>query len=139
MDGIKFDGNKLFNIRKEKRLSQAKLASAVGVTRQTIYLWESNQSLPDVEKVSKLCKALDVDLSELVDGIEIQKEEVNLSANEEIKEKKSNVKRILIVLGIILLCIYVLMSIIKFVKLSVIINKWERLNANKKYYIQVDE
>ena len=142
MDEIKFDGNKLFNIRKEKKLSQAKLASAVGVTRQTIYLWESNQSLPDVEKVSKLCKALDVDLSELVDGIETQKDEENLSEKVEIKEIKKNsknIKKMFIIVFIVILCSYSLMSIMKSIKLNTILIKWKELKSSDKYYIEVSE
>lgn len=142
MDEIKFDGNKLFKIRKEKRLSQAKLASEVGVSRQTIYLWESNQSLPDVEKVSKICKVLEVDLSELVDGIDIQTEVDDMYEKEEIKDNKKKskiIKSILIVLFIIILCVYIMTSVTKFIRLNSILNKWEKLKSNNRYYIKVSE
>ena len=82
MSDLKFNGNKLAKIRKQKDLSQEKLSDLIGVTRQTIYLWESNQNLPDVEKVSKLCEVLNVQLSDLVDGMNVKedlKEEKNFS------------------------------------------------------------
>ena len=63
VDNVKFNGNKLYDIRREKKISQAKLAKALNVSRQTIYLWESNQSLPSIEKVGRICKFLEINLS----------------------------------------------------------------------------
>ena len=84
LDNVKFNGDKLFQNRQDRGLSQGKLAAKIGVSRQTIYLWESNQSLPDVEKVGKICKILKINLSDLMDGVEEQKtiEEGNKVVNE---------------------------------------------------------
>ncbi len=55
-------GEKLIRARKEKGLSQRKLAEKVGVTFQTISKWELNKSLPDIEKVKKISEILEKDI-----------------------------------------------------------------------------
>ena len=143
---IKFDGNKLFQIRKEKKMSQEKLALAIGVSRQTIYLWESNSSLPDVEKVSKICKVLEINLSDLVDGVE---EPVNKQVNENTKEivkveknKKGLKKKIITIISIFLIIIFIIhmiFSAIKFVRVKRILDKWEKMNQQDSYYMKIQE
>ena len=143
---IKFDGNKLFQIRKEKKMSQEKLALAIGVSRQTIYLWESNSSLPDVEKVSKICKVLEINLSDLVDGVE---EPINKQGNDDIKEitkveenKKGLKKKIITIIMILLIFVFVIhmiFSTIKFVRLKKILDKWEEIDQQDFYYMKIQE
>ncbi len=55
-------GEKITRARKEKGLSQRKLAERVGVTFQTVSKWELNKSLPDIEKVKNLCEILEKDI-----------------------------------------------------------------------------
>ena len=130
MKEIKFDGNKLFNLRKQKNMSQEKLAEIVGVTRQTIYLWESNQTLPDIEKVMKICDALEIDLNELVDIPQKSKKD----------ERNGKILlKILIVALLLIIIIYFIISNIKFIKLSKILNKWGDLNKLDNYYISIEE
>ena len=50
-------GQKIAELRKKSSLSQQALAEKMNVTRQAVSKWESNQSIPDIEKI--------VDLSEL--------------------------------------------------------------------------
>jgi transcriptional regulator with XRE-family HTH domain len=59
-------GNKIFELRKNKRLSQEMLAEKVGVTRQTISKWELNETFPDIKQAKELSNALNVSLDELV-------------------------------------------------------------------------
>ncbi|MBR2289580.1 MAG: helix-turn-helix transcriptional regulator [Clostridia bacterium] len=146
MSSIKFDGNKLFEIRREKKISQGKLALIVGVTRQTVHLWETNQSLPDVEKVSKICKALDIKLSDLVDGVEEKQEEANtqyvIENKTEVETKPKSKRRYIKIIGImvlILIMIYIIMSSIKFSRLTKMLNKWEELNKAKSYYLKINK
>ena len=47
-------GEKLVILRKKNSLSQDELASAIRVSRQTVYKWESGQSAPDANNLIAL-------------------------------------------------------------------------------------
>ena len=53
-------GERLFKLRRDKKLSQEEVAEKLNVTRQTISKWETNQSLPDFDKVVPLCELYDI-------------------------------------------------------------------------------
>lgn len=52
--------------RKMLGLTQEQLAHALGVSRQTVTKWETEESTPDLENASALAEALDVSLDALV-------------------------------------------------------------------------
>lgn len=54
--------------RKRKNLTQQELADLLGVTEKTIGNWEHARSMPDISMLKLLCKELDVNLDELLDG-----------------------------------------------------------------------
>lgn len=43
--------DRILYLRKSKGISQEELADKVGVSRQAVSKWESEQSMPDVEKI----------------------------------------------------------------------------------------
>lgn len=43
--------DRIQNLRKTKGISQEQLADVVGVSRQAVSKWESEQTIPDIEKV----------------------------------------------------------------------------------------
>ena len=43
--------DRIQSLRKIKGVSQEELADKIGVTRQAVSKWESEQSTPDIEKV----------------------------------------------------------------------------------------
>jgi len=53
-------GEKITALRKQKGLSQEKLAEELNLTRQTISKWELNQSTPDIEYIVRLSEIFDV-------------------------------------------------------------------------------
>lgn len=57
-------------LRKSKGISQEELADKVGVSRQAVSKWESEQSTPDVEKIILLSDLFDVTTDYLLKGIE---------------------------------------------------------------------
>ncbi len=65
-------GKNLQKLRKQKSLTQEALAEAVGVTRQTIAKWESEESAPDLEMAGRLASALNVALDDLVNAPEYE-------------------------------------------------------------------
>ena len=54
--------------RKEKKLTQAKLAQKLFVSEKTISKWENGKGIPDTNSLSKLCEVLGVSLNELLSG-----------------------------------------------------------------------
>ena len=82
-------GERLLEYRNREGLSQEKLAEKVGVTRQTVSKWETNQSVPDFDKIIPLCEALGISTEELIKG---EKEEKNTEL-EKIKQEKERVKK----------------------------------------------
>lgn len=70
--------NRLYNLRKQKGLSQEELANRLNVSRQTISKWEVGDSTPDMEKLIAISDMFEVSLDELVMGKEsIPKDEKN--------------------------------------------------------------
>lgn len=59
-------GEKLYEVRKARGLSQEQLAERCGVTRQSVSKWELGQGYPETEKLLILCRVLDVDLDYLL-------------------------------------------------------------------------
>lgn len=68
-------GNELLTLRKRKGLSQEEAADKLGVSRQTISKWETNQSTPDFDKIIPLCELYDISTDELLKGQKPKKTE----------------------------------------------------------------
>lgn len=58
--------NKLYNLRKQKGLSQEELANLLNVSRQTVSKWEVGDSTPDMEKLIAISDIFEISLDELV-------------------------------------------------------------------------
>lgn len=82
--------------RKEKKLTQAKLASYLGITDRAVSKWERGKGLPDPVYMLELCRLLDISVNELLTGEFIeetkyqQEAEDNLliMAKQEVKQTK---------------------------------------------------
>lgn len=80
-------GNHLFHARKKIGLSQEDVAEKLGVSRQTISKWETDETLPDIRQTKKMAVLyhtsidelieFDIDLKEIEEVIEKSSEEVN--------------------------------------------------------------
>ncbi len=82
-------GNSLFHARKKCGLSQEEVAEKIGVSRQTISKWETDETLPDIRQSKKLSMLYNVTLDELIDfDIEVKEiQEIIEKTSEEIEEK----------------------------------------------------
>lgn len=80
-------GNSLFHARKKCGLSQEEVAEKLGVSRQTISKWETNETVPDIYQSKKMGQKLyhialddliefDVELSEIQEIIEKTDEKI---------------------------------------------------------------
>lgn len=67
MDQIKI-GNFIQDLRKEKKLTQEKMAEQFGVTRRTVSRWGTGTNLPDLDLLIELADFFEVDLREILDG-----------------------------------------------------------------------
>lgn len=63
-------GKNIKSLREEKKLSQDQLAEKLFVTRQTVSNYETGRSRPDVEMLTKIADALDVDANTVIYGVE---------------------------------------------------------------------
>ena len=106
--------NRLYQLRKQKGLSQEELASRLNVSRQTVSKWEVGDSTPDMEKLAAMSELFDVSLDQLVLGKETPQGEVPAKSelvsiiNEKVltpdnkKKAKSALKIAAIIAGIVL-------------------------------------
>ena len=108
--------NRLYQLRKQKGLSQEELANRLNVSRQTVSKWEVGDSTPDMEKLIAMSDLFDVSLDMLVKGKEedpkpppTAKSEFTAVINEKVltdknkKKAKSILKTVAIILGAIVL------------------------------------
>lgn len=82
-------GNNLFNARKKSGLSQETVAEKLGVSRQTISKWETDETLPDICQFKKLSVLYHLTLDELIDfDIDVKElEQIVKSTSEETSQK----------------------------------------------------
>ena len=66
--------DRIQNLRKLKGISQEELADRIGVSRQAVSKWESEQSLPDIDKVIIMSEFFDVTTDYILRGIETEKQ-----------------------------------------------------------------
>ncbi len=66
-------GERIYEFRNEKNLSQGDLADALDVSRQSVSKWENNMAVPDLEKLIKLCDIFEISLDELTGREKIER------------------------------------------------------------------
>ena len=59
-------GEKLFELRKDKNMTQDYVAEKLNVSRQSVSKWETNQSTPDFDKIVPLCELYEISPNELL-------------------------------------------------------------------------
>lgn len=82
-------GNNLFQARKKTGLSQEMVAEKLGVSRQTISKWETDETIPDVYQSKKLAKLYNLSLDELIEfDVDVKEIEEIIKNSDEKKEAK---------------------------------------------------
>ncbi len=76
-------GESFYQARRKKGLSQEEVAEKLGVSRQTISKWETNETLPDIRQSKKLAVLYGVSLDDLIEF------DVNLQEIQEVIDKTS--------------------------------------------------
>lgn len=118
--------NRLYQLRKQKGLSQEELANRLNVSRQTVSKWEVGDSTPDMEKLIAISDLFDVSLDKLVMGKEDEpqiptttKSELVTVLNEKVltsnnKKKAKSVLKIVGIIAAVILLVDVISMIIYF-------------------------
>ena len=89
-------GEKLLKLRKKKGLSQEEVADILHVTRQTVSKWETDQSMPDFDKVVPICNLYEISTEELFhDGVSVSKNEENIHIEDTISQQNYHRKKAL--------------------------------------------
>ena len=98
MDQIKI-GKFISLKRKEKKLTQSKLAEILGITNRAISKWENGLCMPDSGIIPELCTILDITINDLFSGeiVDMKENEKKLETNllEMTKLKQSKEKQLL--------------------------------------------
>ncbi|MDD2959931.1 MAG: helix-turn-helix domain-containing protein [Lachnospiraceae bacterium] len=82
-------GNNLFHARKKCGLSQEVVAEKLGVSRQTISKWETDETVPDIRQSKRMAVLYNMSLDELIDfDIDIKEiQEIIDKTSEKTEEK----------------------------------------------------
>lgn len=104
-------GRFIFNLRKEKGLSQNGLADLIPVTRQAVSTWELGKSLPDSQTLKILSEIFDVTIDEILagersapeEGKSDKKRDITLNLVDEYNSKKRTIKRITVTFTILIM------------------------------------
>ena len=84
-------GNNLFEARKNRGLSQEVVAEKLGVSRQTISKWETDETIPDIYQSKKLAELYHLSLDELIIfDVDLKEIEKTIKNIDEKKEEKIN-------------------------------------------------
>ena len=59
-------GDKLLRLRKKNGLSQEELAEKLGVSRQSVSKWESNNAYPETDKIVQICNLFSCTMDDLI-------------------------------------------------------------------------
>ena len=58
----------LYELRKEKNLTQSELAEKLGITNKAVSKWETGEAMPDTAQLLPLAEILGVSVDELLRG-----------------------------------------------------------------------
>lgn len=107
-------GKFISELRKEKNMTQEELAEKLDVTNKSISRWENGKTMPDLSLITVLAKEFNVEVSELLNGRRMTKEEleklrdtINSIIEYSNKEKEDKSKKINNYFKIGLICILI--------------------------------
>ena len=89
-------GKRIAALRREKGMKQDDLAQMLEVSAQAVSKWENDQTCPDISLLPKLAKILGVSVDELLSGKQEPKPVVTLVPEEQRKDIKEMMLRIVV-------------------------------------------
>ena len=94
-------GKFIYELRKEKKLSQYQLADLIPISRQAVSKWERGETIPDSSTLIRLSEIFEVTINELLKGERIQNntiqelETTTLQIVDDSNRKTKRIKRII--------------------------------------------
>lgn len=126
--------SKIEKLRKQKGLSQEEFANEMGVSRQSVFKWESGENTPDLDKIKKLASLFNVSFDVLLnDDIELDDEYRISYPKIEKKHKPINKKLVLIPL-----IAFLAVGVVTGTTIG-IINIVQNKQAEEKYNSQIND
>lgn len=118
-------GQRIYQYRRANNLSQEDLAESLNVSRQSVSKWETDGSVPDLDKMVALSELFGITLDELVKGEEPppRKQEIASPAELPLSPRSDPYRRTKLIVGAILLSLALAISLI------VILFTWNVLGA----------
>ncbi len=95
-------GEKLYNFRKEKGISQEEAANLIGVSRQIISKWEQDISVPRADNLKKICEIYNISYEDL-----FSKRDCDV-------KKQKNIKLLIIIFFAMILGEFIIILIVTF-------------------------
>lgn len=86
-------GQFIYTARKRKGISQEELSSLLDVSRQSISLWETDQTIPTLDKLQAMCKILDVSMDELTGVEPIKEKKIGVIIKPSLEERKARIEK----------------------------------------------
>ncbi len=83
-------GQRIYELRVTKRLSQSSLAELLDVSRQSVSKWETDTAIPDLDKLIKMCDLFEVTLDELTGRTKADINDTECTAENVEKDNASN-------------------------------------------------
>lgn len=99
-------GEKIYQLRNERNMSQGDLADRLDVSRQSVSKWENNTAVPDLDRLIKLCDIFEISLDDLTGR---EKSERNIALSETSKAITSNKVAGFVLLGVTILSAIILL------------------------------
>ena len=116
MEQIKI-GNFISLCRKDKKLTQEKLAEKLNVSVNAVSKWERGLNLPDYSNLQTLCEILEISLNEFFAGEHLKENEVEKQSEKNILSilqfanyKNKKYKILMIVISILLIILFAIIG-----------------------------
>lgn len=116
-------GERLYNLRKEKNISQGELADLLNVSRQSVSKWENNISTPDLDKIIKIAEIFNISIDSLINGYKAScnQDDKTVNTRQEYANTNSTSKTRRMIAGIIFLSLGLLIFILVSIFIGILV------------------
>ena len=108
-------GDNIVRLRNEHRMSQGDLAEKLNVSRQSISKWETDTSIPELDKLVMMSELFQISIDEIVRNYELLKDKPILNKmpdNHHSTKKQQRIGYILLLAGVVCLLLSLIIAII---------------------------